>query len=312
MIYTVTLNTSLDYIVSVDDFRIGYTNRTVSEMMLPGGKGINVSIILQSLGIENKALGFIAGFIGEEIKREVESKGCKQDFIFVTRGVSRINVKLRSIEGTEINGRGPYVGEQDMEQLFLKLDALQENDILVLAGSIPSSVKASVYRDIMDYLKGKKIMIVVDATKELLVNVLGNRPFLVKPNRFELGEIFGVDLQERKEVITYACKLQERGAKNVLVSLAGEGAILITEDGYVYDSAAPEGMLVNSVGSGDSMVAGFLAGWMNKKNYEHAFKMGIAAGSASAFSENLATKEEIMQVFGRLEKNKIVKRMMKI
>jgi len=308
MIYTVTLNASLDYIVAVEDFKIGYVNRTVSEKMLPGGKGINVSTILQSLGIENKALGFIAGFVGAEIERAVEALGCKQDFIVVPNGVSRINVKLKSNEGTEINGQGPHIRDEDMAKLFQQLDELQEHDILVLAGSIPNSLKSVVYREILDYLQDKNIMIVVDTIKEQLLNVLEKRPFLIKPNRFELGEIFDKELCEQEEIISCACQLQAKGARNVLVSLAGDGAILVTEDGDIYTSKVPEGILVNSVGAGDSMVAGFLSGWLEQKDYEYAFRLGIAAGSASAFSEDLATKEEIVAVLKKLDKVNIMKR----
>ena len=241
MIYTVTFNPSLDYIVSVDDFKLGLTNRTSSELMLPGGKGINVSTVLMNLGIENTALGFTAGFVGKEIIRRLHEMGAKSEFIQISEGVSRINLKLKSIDGTEING-----------------------------------------------------------AKDLLVNVLKYHPFLVKPNNHELGEIFGVELKTRKDVIPYGKKLQEKGARNVLISMAGEGAVLVAEDGQVFEEPAPKGRLVNGVGAGDSMVAGFVAGWMEKKDYEHAFHMGIAAGSASAFSENLATKEEIEAVYGQI------------
>ena len=292
MIYTVTFNPSLDYIVSVDDFKLGLTNRTSSELMLPGGKGINVSTVLMNLGIENTALGFTAGFVGEEIIRRLQEMGVKSDFIQINEGVSRINVKLKSIDGTEINGAGPVISKDKVEELMRKLDELGEGDILFLAGSIPSSMPAR--------LDGKGVMIVVDATKDLLVNVLKYHPFLVKPNNHELGEIFGVELKTREDVIPYGKKLQEKGARNVLISMAGEGAVLIAEDGQVFEEPAPKGRLVNGVGAGDSMVAGFVAGWMEKKDYEHAFHMGIAAGSASAFSENLATKEEIEAVYGQI------------
>lgn len=297
MIYTVTFNPSLDYIVSVNNFQMGMTNRTDSELLLPGGKGINVSIVLKNLGVENTALGFIAGFTGEEIRREVEEIGVRANFIQVEKGVSRINVKLKSIDGTEINGQGPDISEEKVEELLKKLEALKDGDILVLAGSIPASIPDDIYKNIMKRLAGKGIMIVVDATKDLLLNVLEYHPFLIKPNNHELGEIFKTELKTREDVIPYAKKLQEMGARNVLVSMAGEGAVLIAEDGSEYTASAPKGKLVNGVGAGDSMVAGFLAGWMEKKNYVHAFHMGIAAGSASAFSEYLAKREEIEAVY---------------
>lgn len=297
MIYTVTFNPSLDYIVSVNNFQMGMTNRTDSELLLPGGKGINVSIVLKNLGVENTALGFIAGFTGEEIRREVEEIGVKANFIQVEKGVSRINLKLKSIDGTEINGQGPDISEEKVEELLKKLEALKNGDILVLAGSIPASIPDDIYKNIMKRLAGKGIMIVVDATKDLLLNVLEYHPFLIKPNNHELGEIFKTELKTREDVIPYAKKLQEMGARNVLVSMAGEGAVLIAEDGSEYTASAPKGKLVNGVGAGDSMVAGFLAGWMEKKNYVHAFHMGIAAGSASAFSEYLAKREEIEAVY---------------
>lgn len=297
MIYTVTFNPSLDYIVSVNNFQMGMTNRTDSELLLPGGKGINVSIVLKNLGVENTALGFIAGFTGEEIRREVEEIGVKANFIQVKKGVSRINLKLKSIDGTEINGQGPDISEEKVEELLKKLEALKNGDILVLAGSIPASIPDDIYKNIMKRLAGKGIMIVVDATKDLLLNVLEYHPFFIKPNNHELGEIFKTELKTREDVIPYAKKLQEMGARNVLVSMAGEGAVLIAEDGSEYTASAPKGKLVNGVGAGDSMVAGFLAGWMEKKNYVHAFHMGIAAGSASAFSEYLAKREEIEAVY---------------
>lgn len=301
MIYTVTFNPSLDYIVSVDEFKLGLTNRTSSELMLPGGKGLNVSMVLGNLGMDNTAFGFAAGFTGDEIIRRVEKMGVKAEFIRLQEGCSRINLKLKSIDGTEINGRGPEISEEAVRQLMEKLDSLTEGDVLVLAGSIPNSMPDDIYKSIMGRLDGRGVMTVVDATKELLVNVLEYRPFLVKPNNHELGEIFGTALHSREEVIPYARKLKEMGALNVLVSMAGEGAVLAAEDGNIYQAPAPEGKLVNGVGAGDSMVAGFLAGWMERKDYGHAFQMGIAAGSASAFSELLATREEIEAVYRRIQ-----------
>lgn len=300
MIYTVTFNPSLDYIVSVEDFKPGLTNRTSSELILPGGKGLNVSMVLGNLGIENTALGFVAGFTGEEIVRRIKQMGVRSDLIPVEDGISRINVKLQSIEGTEINGCGPKIGEENVRKLMEKLDVLREGDVLILAGSIPGSMPDDMYRRIMERLNGRGVMIVVDATKDLLVNVLSYHPFLIKPNNHELGEIFGAELRTREEVIPYARKMQEMGAVNVLISMAGEGAVLAAADGSIHSAPAPEGKLVNGVGAGDSMVAGFLAGWMERKDYGHAFAMGIAAGSASAFSEKLATKEEVEAVYCRV------------
>lgn len=300
MIYTVTFNPSLDYIVSVEDFKTGITNRTSSELLLPGGKGLNVSMVLGNLGIDNTAFGFAAGFTGGEIIRRVEEMGVKADFIPVPDGISRINLKLKSIEGTEINGCGPAIGKDALEQLLEKLAVLGEGDVLVLAGSIPRSVPDDIYGEILRRLSGRAVLTVVDAERELLVKVLEYHPFLVKPNNHELGEIFGVELADRQAVIPYAKRLQEMGAGNVLVSLAGEGAVLAAEDGNIYEAPAPKGKLINGVGAGDSMVAGFLAGWMKKKDYRHAFRMGIAAGSASAFSEFLASREEVMAVYRQL------------
>lgn len=300
MIYTVTFNPSLDYIVSVPDFTLGRTNRTESELILPGGKGINVSTVLMNLGIESIALGFVAGFTGLQIIRELESRGISADFIPIEEGMSRINVKLKSIDGTEINGLGPAISPERVEQLMDRLDMLGEGDTLFLAGSIPSSMPDDIYRTIMKRLEGRGITIVVDATKDLLVKVLSYHPFLIKPNNHELGEIFGVELKTREEVVAYAVKLQEMGARNVLVSMAGEGAVLVSEEGTVYSKPAPKGRLINAVGAGDSMVAGFMAGWMRRHDYEYAFHMGMAAGSASAFSENLATREEIEEVYQQI------------
>ena len=294
MIYTVTFNPSLDYIVSVNDFQLGLTNRTDSELILPGGKGINVSTILMNLGIDSTAFGFAAGFTGEEIIREVEAMGIRSDFIKIDSGISRINLKLKNIDGTEINGSGPEISEEKIEELLRKLDILGEGDILVLAGSIPASMPADMYSTIMERLQHKNVTFIVDATKDLLINVLKYKPFLIKPNNHELGELFDVKLTTREEVIPYGKKLQKQGARNVLISMAGEGAVLVAEDGSVYEAPAPKGTLVNAVGAGDSMVAGFTAGWIEKKDYRHAFYMGVSAGSASAFSEYLATKEEIM------------------
>lgn len=297
MIYTVTFNPSLDYIVEVNNLTLGATNRTSFEQMLPGGKGLNVSFVLKNLGFETTALGFLAGFVGEEIERRVAETGVTCEFMKLEEGCSRINMKVRNVDGTEVNGMGPVISAEKVQAMMTRLETLQSGDALVLAGSIPSSMPATIYMDIMKKLADKGIMIVVDATKELLKNVLPYHPFLIKPNHHELGELFGVKLTTREEVVPYAKKLQEQGARNVLVSMGGLGAVLVDEQGGVHLSEAPKGTVVNSVGAGDSMVAGFLAGWLEKKNYEHAFRLGLAAGSASAFSENLATKEEVVRVY---------------
>ncbi len=301
MLYTVTFNPSLDYIVSVDNFKLGLTNRTTQELILPGGKGINVSIVLKNLGFDTTALGFTAGFVGDEIKRRVEKLGIVSDFIDIPDGISRINVKLKSIDGTEINGMGPDISREKVDELMHHLDKLKNGDVLFLAGSIPSSMPDDIYSRIMERLQDKGIEIVVDATKDLLLNVLEYHPFLIKPNNHELGEIFGVELNTRESVIPYGMKLREMGARNVLISMAGEGAVLIDENDDVFQSPAPKGTLVNAVGAGDSMVAGFMSGWLRTQNYETAFYTGVACGSASAFSENLATLPEVEEILKQLK-----------
>ena len=301
MIYTVTFNPSLDYIVSVDDFKLGLTNRTSSELILPGGKGTNVSTVLKNLGFESTALGFVAGFTGNEIVKRLNDMGIKSDFISIENGISRINLKLKSIDGTEINGAGPDISEEKVNELMDKLNQLKEGDVLVLAGSIPNTLPEDIYERIMARLDGRGIRIVVDATKDLLVNVLQYHPFLIKPNNHELGEIFGVKIGNKADVITYAKKMQEKGARNVLVSMAGDGAVLVAEDGSIFQSEAPKGKVVNSVGAGDSMVAGFIAGYLEDGSYGKAFQMGVCTGSASAFSEELATKAEVIAL---LDSNK--------
>ena len=300
VIYTVTFNPSLDYIVSVKDFRPGMTNRTSSELMLAGGKGINVSIVLGNLGIKSTALGFIAGFTGDEIVRRLHNSGINSEFIKINDGISRINIKLKSIDGTEINGQGPHIDSSHIEQLMNRLRRLESGDILVLAGSIPAGISDNIYKDIMDMLKDKGVQIVVDATSRLLTNVLEYKPFFIKPNQHELGDIFNVTLNTQEEVIPYALKLKKMGAVNVCVSMGGKGAILVADDGNVYKAKAPDGILKNSVGAGDSLVAGFLSGWIEKKDYEYAFRKGVATGSASAFSERLATNGEVNGLIGKV------------
>lgn len=300
MIYTVTFNPSLDYIVSVDGFTLGRVNRTTKELVYPGGKGVNVSLVLKNLGMENTALGFIAGFTGTEIERGLKEWGCLTDFIKISEGMSRINMKLRSQEESEINGQGPKISEDALEELYRKLDAMEPGDVLVLAGSIPNSMPDSSYEQILARVQGRHIRSVVDATGDLLVNVLKYHPFLIKPNNHELEEIFHVPMDSKETIVTYAKKMQEMGAENVLISMAGDGAILVDADGGVWQSPAPKGNVVNSVGAGDSMVAGFITGYLKSQSYEEAFHMGICTGSASAFSERLATQEEVDGILGQM------------
>ena len=295
MIYTVTFNPSIDYIVRLENFTAGEINRVNYEQILPGGKGINVSIVLKNLGHDSTALGFLAGFTGIAMQQMLHAFGVTDDFVRLDEGFSRINVKIKAESETEINGQGPVITEEAQRALFAKLDRLTSGDTLVLAGSIPNTLPDDIYERIMEHLEGRGIRIVVDATKNLLRRVLKYRPFLIKPNNHELGEMFGVELKTDDDIILHAKKLQEEGATNVLISMAGDGAILLTAEGVFYRSAAPKGTLVNSVGAGDSMVAGFLAGFMESDgSYEHAFYMGVATGSASAFSTNLATREEAL------------------
>lgn len=307
MIYTVTFNPSLDYIVSVDNFRLGMTNRTSDELMLPGGKGINVSIVLNNLGLESTALGYVAGFTGNQISSMVKSYGVRTDFITIDEGFSRINLKLKNIDGTEINGKGPEIKKEKVDELLVKLDRLDSGDVLVLAGSIPSSISDDIYQVIMRRLECKGVMIVVDATSKLLMNVLEYHPFLIKPNQHELGEIFNVKIEPEKkeEVVQYARKLQDMGAVNVLVSMGSKGALLLAKDGSIYEADAPKGILKNSVGAGDSMVAGFMTGYLTTHSYEEAFRMGVSTGSASAFSENLAVKSEVEALKSGVEIRKL-------
>lgn len=306
MIYTVTFNPAIDYIAEVSNINEEKINRAISEKVLAGGKGINVSVVLHNLGIKSVALGFIAGFTGNEIKRQVENHGINTDFVYLDNKFSRINVKLVSktagvvLRETAINGEGPKIMEKDVEEFMQKIDKLKEGDILVIAGSISRKMKDDIYEKICMRVKEKNVKIVADATGTLLVNVLKHKPFLIKPNKEELEEIFQDEINSNEEIIMYAKKLQEMGAENVLISLGEDGAVLLTKDKNVLYSKAPKGTVVNSVGAGDSMVAGFLAGLSTYDDYEKAFKMGIAAGSASTFSENLATKEEILDQFSKL------------
>lgn len=301
MIYTVTLNPALDYIMHVEHFEKNRINKTSSELLLPGGKGINVSIVLHNLGMSSTALGFIAGFTGQEIRRKLQGLGVTDDFIELPDGHSRINMKICSHEETELNGMGPIIDEVSLLKLYTQLERLVTGDVLVLAGSIPASLPDSIYQDIMKRVEAKGVMTIVDARKDLLENVLELRPFLIKPNNFELAELFGLEeLWDKQEVLRYAKKLQERGARNVLVSMAGAGAVLAAEDGNTYESPAPDGTVINSVGAGDSMVAGFLYGLLTTESFEQAFYTGLACGSASAFSEQLATKDAVDAILKHL------------
>ena len=301
MIYTVTFNPAIDYIVRLDSFKAGATNRVTYEKVLGGGKGINVSIVLSNLGIKSTALGFLAGFTGDEIRRQLEGFGVAHAFISLEQGFSRIDVKIKAGEETEVNGQGPDIPKDKQDLLFQKLEQLKENDTLVLAGSIPKTLPDDIYERIMARLEKNKLRIVVDAEKRLLLNVLKYHPFLIKPNQHELGDMFDVVLKTDDEVIAHAKKLQEKGARNVLISMGGDGAIFVGEDGATYKSKVPKGTLVNSVGAGDSMVAGFLTGFEESGgDFKRAFLMGVASGSASAFSEELATREEVEALLEKL------------
>lgn len=300
MIYTVTFNPALDYVLHLDNLVVGAINRTKTEQIVNGGKGINVSTVLKNLGVDNTALGFCAGFTGEALEKGINADGVKTDFVHLKNGFSRINVKIRAQEDTDINGQGPEIKDEDIEKLFLKLDSLTQGDILVLAGSIPSTLPKDIYERILKRLDGKGVKAVVDATGELLVNVLKYHPFLIKPNNDELSEIFGKTLETDEEIIEYAQRLREMGAENVLVSMGGWGAILVTADGC-YKRGTAKGKVVNTVGAGDSMVAGFLYGYLESGNYEYALKTGTAAGGATAFTVGIATKAEIEAVLNGLE-----------
>lgn len=303
MIYTVTFNPSLDYVVQTEELLPGNINRTVEEHIYPGGKGNNVSVILSNLGIPSKALGFKAGFTGENLEKMLKDYGIDTDFITLQNGFTRINVKIHAKEETEINGQGPEITTEAIAQLYEKLDKIEKGDILVLAGSIPGTLPEDMYERIMEYLYEKGVLFVVDATKDLLMNVLKYHPFLIKPNNHELGEMFGKTLETKEDIVCYAKKLQDMGAENVLVSMAGEGAVLVTEAGRVYQSVPPRGSVVNSVGAGDSMVAGFLTGYLNTGDLEKAFKLSLAAGSATAFCSWLAAREEITALLNEPAQN---------
>ena len=301
MIYTITFNPALDYIVKMDEFNLGHVNRSNNEFIYAGGKGINVSIVLNNLEVKSKALGFIAGFTGDEIERRVREFGCDTDFIKLKEGMSRINVKIKADVESEINGSGPDISAEALQELYGKLDTLTSGDILVLAGSIPKTMPTDVYERIMERLQEKDVKFIVDTTGESLLKVLKYNPFLIKPNHHELGELFGVKLNNKEEVIEYAKKLKDMGAQNVIISMAGDGAVLIDSNGGVTTSNVPKGVVKNSVGAGDSMVAGFIAGYLNSRKIEDGFKLGVATGSASAFSEGLATKDYVYELLEQVK-----------
>lgn len=301
MIYTVTFNPAIDYVVWLDRLEPGSINRARQELIQFGGKGINVSVVLGNLGVDNRALGFLAGFTGQAVEQGLAQMGVQTDFIHLEAGVTRINVKIKGGEETELNGRGPDIDPAALGQLFEKLDGLAGLDVLVLAGSIPASLPSDVYEQIMARLDGKGVRVVVDAEGELLSKVLRYRPFLIKPNNLELGGIFGRELHTQEEIRACAAALQERGARNVLVSMAGDGAILLDEQGGFHQIAAPQGTVRNSVGAGDSMVAGFLAGFLQSGSFEQALRMGAATGSATAFSDGLATRETVEGLLRQME-----------
>lgn len=305
MVYTITFNPALDYITQVENFKIGEINRTKTETILPGGKGLNVSIVLKNLEIENTALGFIAGFTGEELIKKLEAKGVKTDFVKVEEGFTRINIKISSISGnkveeTALNGSGPQIVQKHIEELFNKLDKVTTEDVVVLSGSVPKNISKDIYRKICKKLSERGITFVVDSTQELLMSVLEYNPFLIKPNKEELEETLNCKISNKEDIVNAAKELKKLGAQNILVSLGKDGALLLTKEDKVLYSKAPKGEIVNTVGSGDSMVAGFLAGYYKTKDYEYALKTGVAAGSASAFSIELATKDDVEELLKQL------------
>lgn len=299
MVYTVTFNPAIDYVVHTKEMQVGQVNRSESEEIYFGGKGINVSFVLHELGIPSKALGFVAGFTGAALENGVQASGIETDFVHLKNGFSRINVKIKSEEETDLNGQGPVIDEAALQELFEKLKQLKDGDTLVLAGSIPNTLPADIYERILESLSDRAIRTVVDATKDLLLNVLKYKPFLVKPNNYELGEMFGVTLHTTEEIAMYAAKLKEMGAQNVLVSMAGDGALLLDEHGKTHVCGVCKGTVKNSVGAGDSMVAGFLAGSIDG-DYAYALKLGTATGGATAFSDGLAKREEIDRLLQQL------------
>lgn len=313
MIYTITFNPALDYTVQVEEFEIGKINRTKSENILAGGKGLNVSIILKRLGIENTALSFIAGFTGKELERKIKQYNIKTDFIEINNGYTRINVKISSLKKnsliqereTALNGNGPEITQEDIDELLEEIKKINSEDIVILSGNVPKCINEDIYEIICKELNEKNVKFVVDASQKLLMNCLKYKPFFIKPNKDELEETFNTKIKTKKEIIIYAKKLQEKGAQNVLISLGGDGAILLTEKNEVYYSNTPKGQVINTVGAGDSMVAGFVAGYLKKKDYKEALKLGIASGSATAFSAGLAMNEEINGLLKQITIEKI-------
>lgn len=305
MIYTVTLNPSIDYVIKVDKLTTGNINRVNEEHVYPGGKGINVTRILKSLDNDNIALGFVSGFTGDYIINSLQELNLKSDFIKVKKGFTRINVKVKSEEETEINGQGPKISEEELNQFYKVIDKLVDGDILILSGSIPSCLDERLYESIMKKVEDRDIKVIVDATKNLLLNVLKYKPFLIKPNNHELAEMFNVELNSTEDVVFYARKLKEMGAQNVLISMGKDGALLVTENNEVFASSVAKGEVVNSVGAGDSMVAGFIAGYLKSNSYEEALRLGAASGGATAFSSDLATREFIDKLVDEIKIEKI-------
>lgn len=299
MIYTITFNPSLDYIMQVSCFEEGKTNRSTSEKIYPGGKGFNVSTILTRLNVDNMALGFVGGFTGDYIEEALNQRNIKTDLIHIQEGMSRINVKVKGNKETEINGNGPMINKDELSMLMNQIGKIQDDDILILAGSVPSSLPSDIYQQILLSLSNKKVLCVVDASGDLLRKVLAYKPFLIKPNKDELEEFFDCEITSKDKLIELMHKLQNLGARNVIVSLGKDGAVLLDENDDFYYQAAFSGKLINSVGSGDSMIAGFIAGYLKYQDFELALKLGSACGSATAFSLDLATKEEIMILFGK-------------
>lgn len=293
MIYTVTFNPALDYVMNVADLQSKDINRTESEQIYYGGKGINVSVILTRLGVKNKALGFLAGFSGKQIQDMLKSDNIETDFVYLSKGYTRINVKIKSKQEIDINAQGPDISKSDVDALLTKLEELKSGDCLVLAGSIPNTLPDDIYEKILQRLDNKGVDSVVDATGDLLLNVLKYKPLMVKPNHHELGDIFSVQIKTLDDIEIYGKKLQDMGARNVLVSRGKDGAALLDENGQIHTMGNVPGKIKSSVGCGDSMVAGFLAGWTERKNYAYALKLGSVCGNATAFSETLATKKEI-------------------
>lgn len=305
MIYTVTLNPSIDYVIKVEKLVNGHVNRVNEEHVYPGGKGINVTRILKNLDNDNIALGFVSGFTGDYIINSLQELNLKSNFIKVKEGFTRINVKIKSEEETEINGQGPKISEEELNRFYEIIDKLVDGDILILSGSIPACLDEKLYESIMKRVADRDIKVIVDATKNLLLNVLKYKPFLIKPNNHELAEMFGVELNSTKDVVFYAKKLKEMGAQNVLISMGKDGALLVSENGEVFTSNVAKGEVINSVGAGDSMVAGFISGYLKSGSYEEALRLGAASGGATAFSSDLATREFIDKLVEEIEIQKI-------